>query len=107
MLEIVTGPARRNCAAASRREFLQTGVAPTPYRPTRDNWGPIVVPEHAFFVLGDNRDNSEDSRYWGFVDRSAVRGRPWFVYYSFDVGEDAAVPWLREVRWSRIGEAIR
>ena len=46
------------------------------YAPSRDNWGPLVVPEGRLFVLGDNRDNSEDSRYWGFIERNDVRGRP-------------------------------
>ncbi len=77
------------------------------YRPTRDNWGPIVVPEDGYFVLGDNRDNSEDSRYWGFVPRESIRGRPWVVYYSFDGGAEPTLPWLRFVRWDRIGHAIR
>jgi len=84
------------------------------YQPTRDNWGPIVVPEGRYFVLGDNRDNSEDSRYWGFVEREEIRGQPWRVYYSFVQSRDAADAsasrsgawWLRRVRWSRIGESI-
>jgi signal peptidase I len=77
------------------------------HHPTRDNWGPLVVPEGQYFVLGDNRDNSEDSRYWGFVPRLAIHGRPWFVYYSLDPAPSEAVRWLRRVRWERIGEAIR
>lgn len=77
------------------------------YRPSRDSWGPIVVPQDHFFVLGDNRDNSEDSRYWGFVDREAVKGRPWFVYYSFDPARVRRVPWVRDIRWERIGGLIR
>jgi signal peptidase I len=77
------------------------------YHPTRDNWGPLVVPEAKLFTLGDNRDNSEDSRYWGFVDESSVRGRPLLVYYSFQ--PDAAHPfaWLTGIRWTRLGDLIR
>ncbi|HYW09794.1 MAG TPA: signal peptidase I [Longimicrobium sp.] len=77
------------------------------YRPTRDNWGPIVVPPGKLFALGDNRDNSEDSRYWGFLDESAVKGRPIFVYYSFEKDITRQFSWITGVRWSRIGEVIR
>jgi len=77
------------------------------YHPTRDNWGPIVVPPGHYFMLGDNRDNSEDSRYWGFVQREAIRGRPWFVYYSFDASHVDDLSWIRHVRWGRIGSRIR
>ncbi len=77
------------------------------YRPSRDNWGPLVVPSQSYFMLGDNRDNSEDSRYWGFVDRTAIRGQPWIVYYSFDTTSGQKAPWLRAVRWARVGDHIR
>lgn len=74
-------------------------------RPTRDNWGPIVVPAGKYFMLGDNRDDSEDSRYWGFVERDAIKGRPLFIYYSFEPGAGRA-PWLTGIRWHRIGDRI-
>ncbi|MGH7501864.1 MAG: signal peptidase I [Longimicrobiales bacterium] len=74
---------------------------------SRDNWGPLVVPADAFLVLGDNRDDSEDSRYWGFVPRDAIRGRPIFVYYSFEPDADRSIPWLSSVRWNRIGRAVQ
>ena len=84
-------------------------IASTPpkYRPTRDNWGPLVVPAESYFVLGDNRDNSEDSRYWGFVSREAIRGEPWVVYYSFIPSAATPLPWMRRVRWARLGTVIR
>ena len=60
-----------------------------------------------YFVLGDNRDNSADSRYWGFVNESAVKGRPLVVYFSYDRGTHDALPWLTDIRWSRLGSLIR
>lgn len=82
-------------------------ASPLRRQPTRDNWGPLVVPEGRYFTLGDNRDNSEDSRYWGFVKRDQIRGRPWFVYYSHESSTPPTGPWLSRVRWSRAGTVIR
>jgi signal peptidase I len=90
-----------------QREHLLPEVDADEYQPTRDNWGPIVVPEGRFFMLGDNRDDSEDSRYWGFVDQAAVKGRPLFVYYSFEPRTMRSMPWLTEIRWRRIGGAVQ
>jgi signal peptidase I len=87
--------------------YISGNTRPGRYRPSRDNWGPLVIPEGKFFVLGDNRDNSEDSRYWGFVERSSVRGRPWFVYYSQQNVERGELPFVRSIRWERIGERVQ
>jgi signal peptidase I len=77
------------------------------YSPTRDNWGPIVVPPERFFVLGDNRDDSLDSRYYGFIQPEQVKGRAVALYFSFDREAASAVPLLGSVRWSRVGERLR
>ena len=82
------------------------GAAPA--QPTHDNWGPLVVPARRLFMMGDSRYNSKDSRYWGFVPRENVRGKPLFVYYSYNADDsDRPLPMLTDIRWSRIGHWIR
>ncbi|MDP3464399.1 MAG: signal peptidase I [Sulfuricurvum sp.] len=60
------------------------------------NFGPIQVPEREYFMMGDNRDHSNDSRFWGAVPYGLIEGTPWFVYFSIDDNY--------EVRWDRIGK---
>ena len=75
--------------------------------PSRNNWGPLIVPADSYFVLGDNRDNSLDSRYWGFVPDSLLRGRPMVVYYSYAPDSARHMSWLTAVRWSRLGARVQ
>ncbi|MDH5642636.1 MAG: signal peptidase I [Gemmatimonadota bacterium] len=72
------------------------------YRPTLKNWGPLVVPVDSFLVLGDNRDDSYDGRFWGFLGRDRIRGRPMFVYFSFDRSSGRPMPFFSAVRWGRL-----
>ncbi len=90
-----------------RNHLVRTATAQPILHPSRNNWGPLVVPESSYFVLGDNRDNSSDSRYWGFVADSLVRGRPIFVYYSYAPDSAGSLAWLTNIRWDRLGERIR
>jgi len=85
-----------------QRDFLVGPLAADSARhaPSRNNWGPVAVPPGAFFVLGDNRDNSLDSRYWGFLPAENVVGRARRVYFSRD-------PTMGRIRWERFGRLLR
>jgi signal peptidase I len=72
------------------------------YNPDLQDWGPIVVPPDSFFMMGDSRDNSHDSRMWGFLPRANVRGRPMFIYFSYDAESWKPAPFLTAIRWNRI-----
>jgi len=68
----------------------------------RERYGPVTVPVDQFFVMGDNRDNSQDSRYWGFLPREYIKGKALFVYFSFAEEPDASGGLFSAVRWNRI-----
>ena len=90
-----------------RHHLLASGASGSAaYPPSRNNWGPLVVPKRNYFVLGDNRDNSLDSRYWGFVPDSLLKGRPMVVYYSYSPDSSDGMDWLTRIRWTRLGERV-
>ena len=73
----------------------------------RVQYGPVTVPADHYFMMGDNRDNSQDSRYWGFLPRSYVKGKALFVYWSFDDGDGygntgGIARFFTTIRWSRL-----
>lgn len=82
---------------------LLPGVDASTYRPTRDTWGPLVIPEERYFMLGDNRDHSLDSRFWGLVERRKMKGKPLFIYYSYDRLALKPLRFLTAMRPGRIG----
>jgi signal peptidase I len=87
-------PARYEQAIHVDPRVLSAADAP------RDFFGPIKVPENSLFVMGDNRDQSSDSRFWGFVDLDEVKGKAFIIYWSWDKNNFG-------VRWDRLGNLIK
>jgi signal peptidase I len=93
---------------ATRRDQMRhwqvahfVGMPPESYAPDLQDWGPVVVPPDSFFTLGDNRDASYDSRYYGFVPMANAIGRPAVIYFSLERPSQGQG---EGIRWARIGE---
>jgi signal peptidase I len=75
----------------------------TRYFQPMERYGPVIVPKDSLFVLGDNRDNSQDSRFWGFVNVDAVKGKAFIIYFSWDRHAENL---LNKIRWVRFAKLI-
>ena len=88
-------------------ELRGSRFGPPVAAPSLHEWGPLVVPSGTFFMMGDDRDDSVDSRYYGPVPRANLRGTPMFVYYSYDPECGAGyLCGVSAIRWHRLGRWI-
>jgi signal peptidase I len=99
--KVVSVNGRRVDVAAAR--FVDHRVIPRSVSP-RDNFGPVTVPRDSYFVMGDNRDNSADSRFWGYLKKDDLVGKAEIIYFSRNADAGGL---FDAVRWHRLGHAVR
>lgn len=109
-VDTLTDPHEVNPLFVWQKQYAlaQSRFGGAPDQPNLDNWGPIVIPAGHYFMMGDSRYASKDSRFWGIVPRENFRGRPLFVYYSYNADDsDRAAPFITDIRWGRLFTWIR